>query len=300
VSAPFSDPRFSIVIPCFNEADYVGATLTSLHQQTYTGSYELIVVDNNCTDGTAEIASAHGARVVAEETRGVCFARQKGTEVSAGEIVISADADTTYSTDWLARVDETFGTDESIAAVVGPCRYVGGPLWGRAYARLLFSGVQIVYRMTGRTMYVSATNIAFRKNCWPGYDLALTQGGDELGLMRELRTRGRVVYLHDNPTFTSSRRLTRGLLYGLFVTVIYYYLSAYFLNRMTRRTVIGAAPTYRNDRSVLAARLQGTAVALLTGLLVLMPFSHPRHYIFDKSDAVLDRIHSKISGTAHR
>jgi glycosyltransferase involved in cell wall biosynthesis len=295
VNAPSTDPRFSIVIPCYNEADYVAATLNSLREQTYTGSYEVIVVDNNCTDQTAEIASSLGARVVSEGTRGVCFARQKGTEESTGQIVISADADTTYTREWLSQVDAAFGSDEGIAAVVGPCRYVGGPLWGRAYARALFGGVQLVYRMTGRTLYVSATNVAFRRRCWDGYDLALTQGGDELGLMRDLRTRGRVVYLHRNPTYTSSRRLTRGLLYGLFVTVIYYYLSAYFINLVSRRTVIGAAPAYRTDRSVVASRLQATAVALLTGLLLLMPFSHPRHYLFDKSDALLDRIHSKIS-----
>ena len=82
--------------------------------------------------------SGDSVQVVFEGNPGVCNARQKGTEASTGEIVVSADADTTLSPDWLAKIDRLFGDDASIAAVVGPCRYKDGPLWGRVYGRLLF------------------------------------------------------------------------------------------------------------------------------------------------------------------
>jgi glycosyltransferase involved in cell wall biosynthesis len=260
-------PRFSIVVPCFNEADYVGATLSSLQRQTYTGSYEIIVVDNNCTDATADIARAYGVRVVSEPHPGVCWARQRGTEESRGEIVISADADTTYAPHWLATIDRTFAADERVIAVAGPCHYVGRPAWGRLYSRLLFGGVRFWFGLTGRTAYVTATNIAFRRTHWTGYDVRLTQGGDELDLLRRLRRQGRVVYDHSNPTYTSSRRLTRGVLYGFFVTLLVYYLLGYVLNRTLHRTVIGSAPAFRTDRSRRSRRLQTSGVALL-GLTV--------------------------------
>src|SRR5262245_63625644 len=98
-SAPVSETlstalRFSIVVPCLNEAAYLPATLRSLQNQTYPGPYEIIVVDNNCTDATADIADAFGVRVVTEPTAGVCWARQRGTAASRGDIVISTDADT--------------------------------------------------------------------------------------------------------------------------------------------------------------------------------------------------------------
>jgi glycosyltransferase involved in cell wall biosynthesis len=288
-------PKFSIVVPCYNEADYVGTTLNSLRDQVFTGSYEIIVVDNNCTDGTADLARALGARVVSEPNRGVCWARQKGTEESSGEIVISADADTTYAHDWLAKIDRSFGTDERIVAVTGPCRYVGGPLWGRVYARALFGAVHLVYRATGRPYYVTATNIAFRKEHWSGYDVYLTQGGDELNLLRELRGKGRVLYDHTNPTFTSSRRLTRGFLYGFFVTTLVYYLLAYFLNRLFKRQVVGSAPAYRDDRSHRSRRLQATGIAVLTGLLLLLPFAQLRHHIGHVRDKVIDYVTSTVS-----
>jgi glycosyltransferase involved in cell wall biosynthesis len=293
-------PKFSIVIPCYNEARYVADAVNSLRGQTFAGSYEIIVVDNNCTDETADIARELGARVVCEKNRGVCWARQKGTEESAGEIVISADADTTYAPDWLAKIDRSFGTDVRIVAVSGPCRYVGGPLWGRVYARILFGGVHLVYRMTGRTLYVTATNIAFRKKHWSGYNVNLTQGGDELNLLRDLRGEGRVVYDHTNPTYTSSRRLTRGVLYSFFVTLLVYYLLAYLLNRLFKRRMIGTAPAYRNDRSPLLRRLQAAGLVVLSVFLLLLPFTQPRHYLFHKSHSVVDYVTTAVTGTDHK
>jgi glycosyltransferase involved in cell wall biosynthesis len=289
---------YSIVVPCYNEADYVGDTLASLGDQTFGGQYEVVVVDNNCTDATADIARAHGARVVTESNRGVCWARQRGTTESTGAVVISADADTRYAPDWLAKIDQHFAAGEGVVAVVGPCVYVGGPMWGRWYARALFGAVSIVYRLTGRTYYVSATNIAFRKECWNGYDTNLTQGGDELNLLRELKAQGRVVYDHSNKTYTSSRRLTRGLLYGFFVTTLYYYLLAYFLNRVFKREVIGSAPAFRRDAPA-SNRLQTTAAAVATGFLLLLPFSTPRHFIWQKSETLVDYMVDMIRGYPH-
>jgi glycosyltransferase involved in cell wall biosynthesis len=291
-------PRFSVVIPCFNEARYVADTVKSLQGQAFAGSYEIIVVDNNSTDATVEIVSGLGVRVVSEPNPGVCWARQKGTEQAAGEIVISADADTTYPSDWLTRIDRSFGADEGIVAVTGPCRYVGGPGWGRAYARILFGGVHLVYRMTGRVVYVTATNIAFRKKHWSGYEVHHTQGGDELNLLRDLHANGRVVYDHANPTYTSSRRLTRGLLYGFFATLLVYYLLGYFLNRLFKRRVIGSAPAYRTDRSPSSRRVQATAI-LISGLL-LLTVSLPRDYMTDAAHWVVARVTTTTTNTEHK
>jgi glycosyltransferase involved in cell wall biosynthesis len=240
--------RFSIVIPCFNEASFVADTLHSLHKQDFAGEYEVIVVDNNCTDATADIARELGAIVVCEPTPGVCNARQRGTLAASGEIVISADADTSYNHDWLSKIDETFRRDDRIVVVAGPCRYVDGPLWGKVYARVLFGAVHGVYRLTGRTLYATATNIAFRRNLWKGYNTELTQGGDELDVLRRMRRKGKITYDHTNPTFTSGRRLSRGLVYNVFSTLLVHYLLTYFVNRLSGRRLLGSAPAFRDVR----------------------------------------------------
>lgn len=249
-------PRFSIVIPAHNEEAFLGACLDSLLAQDYPGPSEIIVVDNNSTDGTAAVAAQRGVTVVRETQPGVCWARQRGTQEAAGEIVVSTDADTTYHPGWLSRIDQSFRRDPERVAVAGPCRFTDAPWWGRAYAWILFHLVQLGTRLTGKVPYVTATNLAFRKTAFSGYDTQATQGGDELGLLRQLRAHGPVVFDLGNPVFTSARRMYRGLAYNLLVTCLFYYLLGYSLNRLTGRTIVGMAPAIRATRPALTGRVR--------------------------------------------
>lgn len=241
-------PRFSVVIPAYNEADFLGSCLDSLLNQDYRGRYEIIVVDNGSTDDTVAVASSHGVKVEYEPRPGVCSARQRGTELAEGEIIVSTDADTMFTADWLSRIDHAFGADPALVAVAGPCRFVDPPWWGRVYTWILFHVVSLIARVTGQILYVTATNIAFRKSAWLGYDVEATQGGDELDLLRRLRARGRVAFDLGNPTFTSSRRLHRGLAYNILVTFLYYYVLGYAVNRVAGRRLVGMAPAFRTGR----------------------------------------------------
>jgi formate hydrogenlyase subunit 3/multisubunit Na+/H+ antiporter MnhD subunit len=118
--------------------------------------------------------------------------------------------------------------------------------------------------------------------------VSLTQGGDELDLLRKLRRRGRVVYDHANPTYTSGRRLTRGLVYNLFVTLFVHYLLAYSLNRLFRRRILGSAPAYR-DNIRRPARYLRTAAAVSAAAVVLLAPA-PRDYLVRTSHAVVDYV----------
>jgi len=286
--------RLSVVIPCYNEAAYVAEAIRSLQRQEYAGTYEIVVVDNNSTDTTAAIARDLGVRVVTEPVPGVCNARQTGTLASSGEIVISTDADTSHPPDWLAKIDRSFRAGDDVVAVVGPCRYQDGPLWGRAFARVLFGLVGLVYRATGRTYYVTATNIAFRRDRWSGYDIRLTQGGDELDLLRTLRGKGTVVYDKTNATLTSGRRFTRGLVYNVFVSFFLFYLSAYVVNRVSGRRLVGSSPAYRDNRPAPSHRLRIAGVSLLAGLS-LFAFQKPRDVVAHTTNIVVSYVHGDPS-----
>lgn len=250
-----ASPRFSVVIPAVNESRYIGTCLRSLAEQDFTGGLEIIVVDNASTDDTASIARSFGATVVVEPRPGVCFARELGTQLAVGEFVISTDADTVFDRGWLSRIDQSLTRQPECVAVAGPCRFVRGPWWGGVYSWMLFGLVHLLFLATGRVFYVSATNIAFRRSAWSGYDTRLTQGGDELDLLRQLRSRGPVSFDIRNPTFTSARRLRRGLVYNVVVTCLFYYLLGYGLNRVFGRRVMGTAPEIRgSDNSFLRVR----------------------------------------------
>lgn len=254
--------RISVVIPAYNEAAYIAQAIKSLHNQTFNGRFEIIVVDNNSTDETAQLALRAGAKVIAEPKVGVCAARQTGTQAARGEIVVSTDADTTFDPDWLSTIDAHFTASKDVVAVAGGCRFVHAAWWARVYPRLLFGFVSVFYKLTGRVIYGSATNIAFKKSAFPGYDTTMSQGGDELELLHRLKRKGRVVFDNSNPTYTSARRLSRGMFYSIFVSFFVYYLLEYNLQRLLGRPVFGPCPAFRTNaerRRAIGQRLKAWA-----------------------------------------
>lgn len=260
--------RFSVVIPAYNEAAFLGATLTSLAAQEGAGKVEVIVVDNASTDDTAAVAASHGARVLYEPQRGVCAARQRGTLAARGDIVVSTDADTRFPPGWLTRVEAGLTTRDStgasVVAVAGPCRYADPPWWARVFPPLYFAAIGARYRLTGRVGYITATNIAFVRDRFPGYDTNLTQGGDEVDLLRRLRRRGHVAWDGGNPVLTSSRRMDQGLAHTIVVSYGYHYALNLALNRVTARPLLGAAPAIREqDAGVTRRRRRRWRMGLL-------------------------------------
>lgn len=88
------DPRplVSIVIPCFNQAQYLGSSIASARAQSYI-PLEVIVVDDGSTDHTAAVASASGATMIRTTHSGVSHARNAGLRAARGEFVLFLDAD---------------------------------------------------------------------------------------------------------------------------------------------------------------------------------------------------------------
>jgi cellulose synthase/poly-beta-1,6-N-acetylglucosamine synthase-like glycosyltransferase len=68
-------PKITVAIPAYNEEKILYATLRSISQQKGISGVEVLVIDNNSNDRTAELAWKCGARVVTEKRQGVAFAR---------------------------------------------------------------------------------------------------------------------------------------------------------------------------------------------------------------------------------
>lgn len=84
--------RISIVIPVLNDAEYLKVLLADLAHQTLPAD-EIIVVDNGCTDGSADVARSGGAIVIAERIIGIPAAAATGYDRATGEIIVRCDAD---------------------------------------------------------------------------------------------------------------------------------------------------------------------------------------------------------------
>lgn len=99
--------KLSVVIPALNEEKGIGAVIkqiptAKLNELGY--EVEVIVVDNNCTDRTAEIAESLGARVVKQPIRGYGSAYKMGFDMATGDIIATGDADMTYPFDMLPEL----------------------------------------------------------------------------------------------------------------------------------------------------------------------------------------------------
>lgn len=88
--------RYTLVIPAYNEAALLPSTLASVRQAMQACSHagELVVVDNNSSDDTAEVARAGGARMVFEAHNQISRARNAGAQASESEALVFLDADT--------------------------------------------------------------------------------------------------------------------------------------------------------------------------------------------------------------
>jgi len=96
---------FSIVIPLYNKERCIGRTLQSVLGQTYP-SFEVVVVDDGSTDGSAEVVRAiedGRIRLIEKENGGVCSARNRGIMESKYDYVAFLDADDCYDSEFLAE-----------------------------------------------------------------------------------------------------------------------------------------------------------------------------------------------------
>ena len=98
----YKDYLITVVIPCLNEAEGIRKVLSRIPGFVD----EVIVVDNNSTDGTAEIAGAMGARVIHENVRGYGRAYKTGLLHARGDIIITLDGDHSYPVDALSYLIE--------------------------------------------------------------------------------------------------------------------------------------------------------------------------------------------------
>lgn len=108
-------PLISVIIAAFNEEGNISKCLTTLNNQSMPrDTYEIIVIDNNSTDKTAEIAMSMGAEVANCPIQGVGPSRQMGLELAAGRYILCADADCLYSRDWIKNLSSPLIDDITV------------------------------------------------------------------------------------------------------------------------------------------------------------------------------------------
>jgi glycosyltransferase involved in cell wall biosynthesis len=114
----------SVVVPIYNEEDHLPGCIAALRALDYPDDrHEILLVDNNSTDRSAEIVRSHaGVRLLSEPRPGDFAARNRGVAESTGDIVAFTGSDTAPRPDWLQRIVETM-RDPDVAVIVGALRF---------------------------------------------------------------------------------------------------------------------------------------------------------------------------------
>jgi len=141
--------RFSILIPARNEERWLPCCLESIKAAAapFPDRVEAIVALNRCTDRTEEIALAHGAKVVYDNSRNLAKIRNAAARAATGEVIVTIDADSRMSANMLTEIDRLLQTG----------RYVGGgvAVWperwspGIVATALLLGVIMLRHRVSG-------------------------------------------------------------------------------------------------------------------------------------------------------
>jgi len=215
----------SVVIPAYNEENYLPATIASLKKLGRQPN-EVIVIDGGSTDKTPQIAKRFGTKVLIVPHRGIGFARQKGLVAAQGDIVAYTDADTVVPPDWLTKIETTL-SQPGVVGVFGTFRVPSGWWVYRFWINIIQQAANQVLFWLGIPM-AAGQNMAFLKKT------ALAAGGfptdykiaEDLEMARRLKTQGKVIFRQDLVVVSSGRRGNEGiaLIWRIFKAFSYYFL----------------------------------------------------------------------------
>jgi len=213
----------SVVIPAFNEEAYIGQTLASLDRaraflrKEEGVSAEIIVVDNESMDATANVACGFGAAVVKETQHNVAKVRNTGARFANGDVLVFVDADTVVPCELLRRVVEVMGEPTCFGGAVDT-DYRPGKLTSKIYLGLW----RLVGKLAG--MAQGATQFCRKETFFAlnGYDETLFMGEDVDFYWRlkrlAKRRHGGVKFIDDVQVVPSARRFDQ---WGLWRTLIW-------------------------------------------------------------------------------
>lgn len=156
--------KLSVIIPAYNEERRLESCLQSIIAQVEKPD-EIIVVDNNSHDKTAEVAKRMGARVVKETVQGMIPARNRGFDEAKGDIIARTDADTHVPSDWLKRIKKAFRDDPKLIGLSGPAAFYDIPQFSDISdwpTKVFFETLHKAFRHD----FLFGPNMAIRKKAW--------------------------------------------------------------------------------------------------------------------------------------
>ena len=262
--------QISVVVPAYNEELCIKRCLDSLARQHTQYPYEVIVVDNNCTDRTVAIAQSYpGVRVVWEQRQGLVPARQAGQDAAAGSVVAHTDADSELPEDWIERIGRAFEPHPQLVLASGAISFPSAPFLARLIQAFLNLTTLLWWMLTHRLAVVNGCNFAVRAltlESAGGFAVELPDTGDSR-ILSLLRPHGRVALLQGKPVQSSARRFR-----GQGVVHVYFFYLLEQLGALMNRPVerVLALPNVRLQEAPFARSSRRRRMLLLLPVVPML------------------------------
>lgn len=213
----------SVVIPAFNEEAYLGRTLdglgraAALLREKDNLTAELVVVDNDSSDSTADVARDFGAVVLKEAQHNVARVRNTGARAAHGDVLVFVDADTFVPEELLCRIVEVMAEPSCFGGAVDT-NYRPAKLSSKLYLRFWRLVGNLAGMAQGATQFCRR-DVFFKLD---GYDetLFMSEDVDFYWRLKRLakRLRGSVGFIEDVRVAPSTRRFDQ---WGLWRTLVW-------------------------------------------------------------------------------
>ncbi len=181
-------PKVSVIIPCFNQGQFLGQAVASVQSQTYQ-DIEIIIVNDGSTDGkTTEICSGFegpGIKVIHTANQGLAAARNNGIEQAEGVYILPLDADDTIAEPYLAEAVRVLESNPSMGIV-----YCQARLFGAVEGDWQLPDYSLEEMLKDNVIFCAAL---FRRSDWHvvgGYDPAMVYGWEDYDFWLSLIERG--------------------------------------------------------------------------------------------------------------
>lgn len=169
--------KISIIVPCYNQAQYLDECLQSVLDQTFQ-DWECIIVNDGSSDNTEELAKKWVEKEVrfkyfSQENKGVSAARNLGIENAIGEWILPLDADDYISTDYLELAKKYFN-DNKIKVI-----YCNAMKFGEMNVNFILPDFNLKNLAENNLIFCAAF---FRKTDWKdisGFDEEMTEGYED-------------------------------------------------------------------------------------------------------------------------
>jgi glycosyltransferase involved in cell wall biosynthesis len=156
----------SVVVPVKDDAVVLARCLQLIRQQTLPPA-EIVVVDNDSRDGSAQVAARYGATVLAVQVPGIPAAAAAGYDAAVGTVIARCDADSAPPPDWLERIQQAFATDPSLGALVGTGYFYDLPrLWSAVLSPVWRHSYLWGMRLVLGHPPLWGSNMALRRSAW--------------------------------------------------------------------------------------------------------------------------------------